>query len=80
VIGEDMNEIDGVAEDKHSEQEPNEGVTQDILRGGRWIHKITGSRLGGEEGLLEFTVVGYVFLFYHFQAEVHHLVQNDNSE
>ncbi|KAA1471754.1 hypothetical protein DENSPDRAFT_871742 [Dentipellis sp. KUC8613] len=35
-------------------EENDEGVD----RGGRWIHKVTGARLGGEEGRLEFTVVG----------------------
>ena len=29
--------------------------------GGRWIHKVTGTKLGGEKGDLEFTVVGCVF-------------------
>ena len=33
--------------------------SEDVERGGRWIHKVTGDRLGGEEGRLEFTVVGY---------------------
>ena len=27
---------------------------------GRWIHKLTGTKLGGKDGRLEFTVVGYV--------------------
>lgn len=26
--------------------------------GGRWVHKITGKRLGGKDGFLEFVVIG----------------------
>ena len=26
---------------------------------GRWVHKVTGDRLGGKDYLLRFTVVGY---------------------
>jgi DNA-directed RNA polymerase I subunit RPA43 len=28
---------------------------------GRWVHKVTGDRLGGKDRWLEFTVVGYAF-------------------
>jgi DNA-directed RNA polymerase I subunit RPA43 len=28
---------------------------------GRWVHKVTGDRLGGKDRRLEFTVVGYAF-------------------
>lgn len=28
---------------------------------GRWIHKVTASSIGGEDGYLEFTVIGCVF-------------------
>lgn len=28
--------------------------------GGKWIHSITGEKLGGADGFLEFTVIGYV--------------------
>jgi DNA-directed RNA polymerase I subunit RPA43 len=26
--------------------------------GGKWIHKVTGQKIGGIDGLLEFTVIG----------------------
>ncbi|TFY79220.1 hypothetical protein EWM64_g4790 [Hericium alpestre] len=43
------------AQTKDGEATPgDEGVD----RGGRWIHKVTAARLGGEDGRLEFTVVG----------------------
>ena len=29
--------------------------------GGRWIHKVTADVLGGSDGNLEFTVIGYVY-------------------
>ena len=28
---------------------------------GRWVHKVTGDRLGGRDRRLQFTVVGYAF-------------------
>lgn len=28
--------------------------------GGKWVHKVTGQKLGGVDGFLEFTVIGYV--------------------
>ena len=31
-----------------------------VERGGRWIHKVTANQLGGQEGHLNFTVIGYV--------------------
>ncbi|TFY72137.1 hypothetical protein EVG20_g873 [Dentipellis fragilis] len=43
--------------------EKTEEKDEEVDRGGRWIHKVTGVRLGGEEGLLEFTVVGCVYIF-----------------
>ncbi|KZT66361.1 hypothetical protein DAEQUDRAFT_730335 [Daedalea quercina L-15889] len=33
--------------------------------GGRWVHSLTTSKLGGDDGYLEFTVVGYVTLPCH---------------
>ena len=38
----------GEAEVKEAEDE----------EGGRWVHSITGDRLGGKDGLLDFTVIG----------------------
>ncbi|TFK53676.1 hypothetical protein OE88DRAFT_1655913 [Heliocybe sulcata] len=36
----------------------NEDETHEIEGGGRWVHKITGDRLGGTGRQLEFTVIG----------------------
>ncbi|TDL26089.1 hypothetical protein BD410DRAFT_716867 [Rickenella mellea] len=33
--------------------------SEGVEEGGTWIHKVTGDKLGGAEGELEFTVVGY---------------------
>lgn len=30
---------------------------------GRWVHKVTAAELGGDDGYLEFTIVGYVSLY-----------------
>ena len=40
----------GVGEAKVKEDEDEEG--------GRWVHSITGDKLGGTDGFLEFTVIG----------------------
>lgn len=37
-----------------------EGAEGQIGGGGRWVHKVTGIKLGDSDGYLEFTVVGYV--------------------
>jgi DNA-directed RNA polymerase I subunit RPA43 len=35
------------------------GLQKDELEsGGHWVHKVTGDKLGGTEGYLEFTVIG----------------------
>ena len=50
----------GVAQDEGAEG----GKAQDIEHGGgRWVHKITGTKLGDADGHLEFTVVGYVSVY-----------------
>ncbi|THH15662.1 hypothetical protein EW146_g4857 [Bondarzewia mesenterica] len=36
-------------------EEGEGGASQNVDRGGRWIHKVTGDQLGGEDGRLEFT-------------------------
>ena len=33
-------------------------TSETVERCGRWVHKLTGEKLGGEEGNLEFTVIG----------------------
>ena len=41
-----------------------EKAQEDIEHGGgRWVHKITGTKLGDADGHLEFTVVGYVSVY-----------------
>lgn len=44
--------VDG-AEDAEKPEEASESS-------GRWVHKLTGDKLGGKDGRLEFTVIGYV--------------------
>lgn len=37
-----------------------EGEEKQKYEGGKWMHKLTGERLGGPDGSLQFTVIGYV--------------------
>ncbi|EGO25625.1 hypothetical protein SERLADRAFT_361209 [Serpula lacrymans var. lacrymans S7.9] len=46
-----MEGVDGKNTDETKDEHESEG-------NGRWIHKITGEKLGGPEGYLEFTVIG----------------------
>lgn len=39
------------------------GEDRETSGGGKWIHKVTAEPLGGREGHLKFTVVGYVLSF-----------------
>ncbi|KAJ7262259.1 hypothetical protein B0H12DRAFT_1105014 [Mycena haematopus] len=43
---------EGDADPANESEESEEG------EGGRWVHKITGKRLGGKDGYLEFVVIG----------------------
>lgn len=45
------------------EAQPEAGEGEAVVDGGRWVHKLTGERLGEPDGILQFTVVGYVFFF-----------------
>ncbi|KAL6305215.1 hypothetical protein BKA93DRAFT_749331 [Sparassis latifolia] len=51
-----------VAAENDADGTPKKGADDEkaagVDRGGRWVHKITGAKLGGENGSLEFTVVG----------------------
>ncbi|KAF8557601.1 hypothetical protein OG21DRAFT_1434806 [Imleria badia] len=38
------------------------GETREAESSGRWVHHLTGSRLGDPNGYVEFTVIGYVLL------------------
>lgn len=42
---------------------PDKGILGVDNEGGMWVHKVTGERLGGQDGILEFTVIESVFLF-----------------
>ncbi|KAI0675166.1 hypothetical protein C8Q78DRAFT_1010794 [Trametes maxima] len=35
-----------------------EGAEEQVDEGGRWVHKVTGTKLGDTDGYLEFTVIG----------------------
>lgn len=48
----------GTVEETTEEAKQGDG---NIEGGGRWVHKLTGEPLGGPEGYLEFTVIGYVY-------------------
>lgn len=50
-LGNDPEIVTGSTENGTGEAEETEGS-------GRWIHKVTGEKLGGEDGRLEFTVIG----------------------
>ncbi|CDO75657.1 hypothetical protein BN946_scf184941.g10 [Trametes cinnabarina] len=44
---------------QHTEQNPAaEGAEGQVEGGGRWLHKVTGTKLGDADGYLEFTVIG----------------------
>ena len=49
-------------------EEADEGEGKQEETGGRWVHKVTGEKLGGPDGFLEFTVVGYDFCTFSFCA------------
>lgn len=41
----------------------NIAVDQTVESSGRWVHHLTGERLGDQNGYLEFTVIGYAVSF-----------------
>ncbi|KAH9892460.1 hypothetical protein C8Q73DRAFT_698109 [Cubamyces lactineus] len=41
-----------------AENQTAEGAEGQVEGGGRWVHKLTGTKLGDAEGYLEFTVIG----------------------
>jgi hypothetical protein len=45
-------------------EQSEEGSSSQGEEGGKWIHSITGEKLGGLDGFLEFTVIGQGFLNY----------------
>lgn len=49
----DPENVDDVAEEAHNNVEGE----------GKWIHKITGDKIGGPDGVLEFTVIGCVLSY-----------------
>lgn len=53
--------VDGVTEEPAVSteiQEQGRVENENVEKGGRWVHKVTGDRLGGASGSLRFTVVG----------------------
>jgi len=48
----------GAIDDAEAPAEGSSGAEIVAESGGRWIHKVTGTKLGGDKGDLEFTVVG----------------------
>lgn len=38
-----------------------DGHEIDYSSGGKWVNRVTGEVLGSRDGLLEFTVIGYVY-------------------
>ena len=49
-----------------------EGAEGQIDGGGRWVHKLTGTKLGDADGFLEFTVVGCVTSLHAFMFSAEH--------
>lgn len=47
-------------EGEHGDPEAEDGAPAkgEEEEGGKWIHSITGEKLGGPDGFLEFTVIG----------------------
>lgn len=48
-----------------ADENPEEGKPEEVGESygetsGKWVHKVTGDRLGGTDGYLRFTVVGYI--------------------
>ena len=54
----------GAGQEKAATDDPaaDEGAEESVDGGGRWVHKLTGVKIGDPEGHLEFTVVGCVIL------------------
>lgn len=53
----------GSAKDESQLDDGGESGLQkdEVESSGQWIHKVTGDKLGGNKGYLEFTVIGYGF-------------------
>ena len=48
--------VDQTGESGNTKEAEDEAATTE--GSGRWVHKLTGERLGSKDGSLEFTVVG----------------------
>lgn len=46
------------ADAPEDDENPGDDKQQNGGSSGKWIHRVTGDKLGGEDGYLEFTVVG----------------------
>lgn len=51
---------EGDVEMNDSTEPKDFGETREAEGSGRWVHHLTGSRLGDPDGYVEFTVIGYV--------------------
>jgi len=52
---------EGEGEGEQGEDAPDaEASETPEASSGKWVHRITGDKLGGDDGLLEFTVIGFV--------------------
>lgn len=51
---------EGNVEMNDSAGQKTSGEAQEAESSGRWVHHLTGSRLGDPDGYVEFTVIGYV--------------------
>lgn len=51
---------EGDVEMNDSTSSKDSGETREAESSGRWVHHLTGSRLGNPDGYVEFTVIGYV--------------------
>jgi DNA-directed RNA polymerase I subunit RPA43 len=51
------------AQDDACEQDRGKGISGkgEEYNSGKWVHRLTHETLGGEAGILEFTVIGYFF-------------------
>lgn len=59
------NDPEFAAEEENAEEGAE--TAEDSVHGGRWVHKLTNIPLGGPDGQLEFTVIGYAqpFIILH---------------
>jgi len=52
-------EATAAARDREETGPDSAGAQQEMVGGGRWVHSLSGATLGGPDGFLEFTVIGF---------------------